>query len=337
MKYLKFRNESAGSGTGAVGTAQGTELEQLRSVSNPPSLFDESYYLASNPDVRNHDLSSWEHFCRIGFAENRNPHPLFDTRFFRQSYLSDRPNRNPLLHYVEHPQEPFNTHPLLDVVFYVAKLTYAMREKRSETMTWLEFFLAENLYDFRSACQEFSSERFMEKHPEALRDQNPIFHFLIHGEGGANRSVKDWISVPPKMFDEAYYVESNEDLQGTGIDMWQHFCEYGFKESRNPHPVFHTAFYRKKYLSDLPDVNPLTHYNQQTELTLDTHPLFDASFYLSQIRESVETLAASGLTPLEHFIWFNRENLASPTPLFSTKRYLDAHPDIAKIHTTPPQ
>ncbi len=147
--------------------------------------------------------------------------------------------------------------------------------------------------------------------------------------------VKTLCQVKSALFDEPYYSTTYPEVLDSKIEPWVHFCQIGFRENRNPHPVFHTKFYRQKYLAASPDVNPLVHYVQAREQLLDTHPLFDSSFYLSQIGQTIESLWADKLTPLQHFLKHNRENLASPSPLFSSRRYLEKHRDIAACKANP--
>lgn len=65
------------------------------------------------------------------------------------------------------------------------------------------------------------------------------------------------------LFDADYYLATNGDLAGSGLDPAIHFVLYGWREHRNPSAAFDTA----AYLSDYPDVaragvNPLLHYLQ---------------------------------------------------------------------------
>jgi len=63
-------------------------------------LFDEVYYLANNPDVKENPIV---HYLMFGAKENRNPSPNFDTAY----YLKENPDVaasdfNPLIHYIRH-------------------------------------------------------------------------------------------------------------------------------------------------------------------------------------------------------------------------------------------
>lgn len=64
-----------------------------------------------------------------------------------------------------------------------------------------------------------------------------------------------------RALDVAFYLSRYRDVRLRGCDATRHFCEYGWKEGRNPSPVFETAF----YLERNPDVaaagvNPLVHF-----------------------------------------------------------------------------
>jgi GT2 family glycosyltransferase len=62
-------------------------------------LFDAGFYLEQNPDVALLGISPLEHYFSCGAAEGRNPHPLFDTAFYRAQEPALPPTVNPLLHY----------------------------------------------------------------------------------------------------------------------------------------------------------------------------------------------------------------------------------------------
>jgi hypothetical protein len=44
--------------------------------------FDPEWYLAENPDVAELGVDPFEHFIQYGWREGRNPHPMFDVRWF---------------------------------------------------------------------------------------------------------------------------------------------------------------------------------------------------------------------------------------------------------------
>ncbi|MBW2306283.1 MAG: glycosyltransferase [Deltaproteobacteria bacterium] len=63
------------------------------------------------------------------------------------------------------------------------------------------------------------------------------------------------------VFDSAFYLQNNPDVQAAGADPLAHYLRAGAEEGRNPNPLFDTSY----YLAQNPDVaaageNPLVHY-----------------------------------------------------------------------------
>jgi len=62
-----------------------------------------------------------------------------------------------------------------------------------------------------------------------------------------------------KIFDTNYYLKTYPDIEKAGVDPVKHYCEFGFKEGRNPSSHFNT----KNYISSKnlkTNQNPLVHY-----------------------------------------------------------------------------
>jgi glycosyltransferase involved in cell wall biosynthesis len=308
------------------------KLVTAASRSAAPALFDREFYVRHLRQNKGRKFDAWKHYCETGHVENLDPHPLFDTRFYRERYLNGETETNPLQHYIQNAHEQLDPHPLLDIRFYVSQLAPDAVVRKPAKMTWLEYFLKNNLNDLNAASKEFSTKRYVEQYPETVRQQvNPLCHFVTYRTSRASLGLAAFAEGAP-LFDVSYYITTNPDISESGIDPWQHFCDHGFREGRNPHPIFDTAFYRDQHLGDEPEVNPLRHYLEHGYKLIATHPLFDAAFYASQVNES---FFPQGITPLQHFMQFNRENLASPSPLFSTSRYLEMYPDIVECGLVP--
>ncbi len=65
-------------------------------------LFDEAWYLRTNPDVVQAGFDAAEHYLAYGAAEGRNPSPGFDTLLYVQNHPDvAAANKNPLLHYLK--------------------------------------------------------------------------------------------------------------------------------------------------------------------------------------------------------------------------------------------
>ncbi|MDH2012954.1 glycosyltransferase [Pseudomonas juntendi] len=69
--------------------------------------------------------------------------------------------------------------------------------------------------------------------------------------------------VIPALFDEAWYLERNPDLQGASLDAWQHYLAHGHAEGREPGPDFNTAWYLEQCVEARESGMPaLLHYHQ---------------------------------------------------------------------------
>lgn len=63
------------------------------------------------------------------------------------------------------------------------------------------------------------------------------------------------------LFDAAWYLEKNKDLQSTAVDPLVHYLRSGAREGRDPHPLFDSDWYLATNQDvAASDVNPLVHY-----------------------------------------------------------------------------
>ncbi|TWF57152.1 glycosyltransferase family protein [Neorhizobium alkalisoli] len=66
-------------------------------------LFDSTYYLLKNPDVKASNMDPFEHFMQFGWREGRSPSEQFSLAFYLNQYPDIRAaGINPLTHYVEY-------------------------------------------------------------------------------------------------------------------------------------------------------------------------------------------------------------------------------------------
>ncbi len=167
------------------------------------------------------------------------------------------------------------------------------------------------------------------------------------------------------LFDAAYYLRNNPDIENSGVEPLTHYHLYGWAEGRRPNFYFDPAF----YLGENPDVraagiDPLLHYVWSGEregrrpvlyfdpvwyrarygvpegemclahflarrVSGETSPLveFDSAWYL----KTYPDVAAAGMDPLEHFIVQGHREARNPSPDFDSRfyrqRYLRGAPD----------
>lgn len=72
----------------------------------PIAEFDPVFYLRTYPDVAMSGLDPLEHYMIQGFREVRRPFETFDPSFYRSRYMRHRPDDNPLLHFIQHREQP---------------------------------------------------------------------------------------------------------------------------------------------------------------------------------------------------------------------------------------
>lgn len=89
----------------------------------------------------------------------------------------------------------------------------------------------------------------------------------------------------PDLFDPEWYLTRYPDVARAGIDPWTHWSEHGWKEGREPCPLFNAGTY------------------------LERHP----------------DVAASGMDPLVHWIDHGAPEGRDPSSLFQTGFYRDGH------------
>jgi hypothetical protein len=114
--------------------------------------FDQEYYLTQYPEVKLSDLSPFEHYVSIGWKEDKNPNVHFNTRLYRNLYLTEmnKHDLNPLAEYTRaaivfkkryaHKKELKKT-TLLDNQKYYLTLTAIFQNEDRFLKEWIEFYL----------------------------------------------------------------------------------------------------------------------------------------------------------------------------------------------------
>ncbi len=100
--------------------------------------------------------------------------------------------------------------------------------------------------------------------PDLPADVDAVQHYVTEGVvQGLN---------PSSMFETAYYQKMNPSIRRR--NPLAHYCESGWRDLRNPSPLFNTWWYWSKHLDPADDsVNPLAHYESVgKEQGLSTHP-----------------------------------------------------------------
>ena len=163
-------------------------------------------------------------------------------------------------------------------------------------------FLHQGWQEGRQPNPYFDAEYYLAKNSEvAAAAVNPLLHYILAGEadGRAPGPVFDpvWYAnryvVPPGTkllrhflerrftgavspiaeFDPVHYLATNPDIADAGLDPFDHYLRYGFREGRDPSQCFDTKFYIHRYLGGELEQNPLLHWRQwRHALQLHTSP-----------------------------------------------------------------
>jgi glycosyltransferase involved in cell wall biosynthesis/SAM-dependent methyltransferase/uncharacterized coiled-coil protein SlyX len=217
-------------------SARHSHLQQdsIRRIRLSP-LFDQAFYARENPDVRAAGIEPATHYFLSGWREHRDPSERFSTRTYLQKH-SDvaAAGINPLLHYIDHGQAEGR-----QVSGATNRSGDANRSVTSKAILAVasaqEVQLADHAVSARDTRGSISDTRLIDAEVEAI--------------------------VKSGMFDTDYYLSMYPDIPAQTTDPIRHYCEFGWREGRNPSDDFNTRGYLNAY-SDIQnaDLNPFWHY-----------------------------------------------------------------------------
>src|ERR1700722_6837883 len=166
----------------------------------------------------------------------------------------------------------------------------------------LEHFLARGWREGRSPNRYFDTKWYLQQNPDVARaGRNPLRHYIVSGEAEGRspgpffelawyatqhraepgqtllahylRHRADGDVSPLPEFGSSFYLATYPDVAAAGVDPFEHFLLYGFREGRDPSPDFDTKFYLRRYLDGGVGENPLLHYREhRDQLRLHTKP-----------------------------------------------------------------
>ena len=154
-------------------------------------------------------------------------------------------------------------------------------------------------------------------------------------------------------FDEAFYLQNNPDVAAAGLDPFRHFMRYGWREGRDPSPVFSIGWYLR-HNADIQagGINPFVHWmlygrdegraRKPTDPHLMGGPLtelgqervraaFDAEFYL----HCNPDVADEACDPFDHYMDYGWREGRNPSRAFATGWYVEQNPDIESAGINP--
>jgi SAM-dependent methyltransferase len=143
-------------------------------------LFDEPFYVSSNPDVGRAGVHPFLHYVLWGAFEGRNPHPLFDPAFYlERSPDVARMGLEPLAHFLLHGGiEERNPGPDFDARFYLT----CNPDVRDAGLNPLVHFARFGWREGRNPSASFDVASYLARYEEVQSSGvNPLVHYVETG------------------------------------------------------------------------------------------------------------------------------------------------------------
>ena len=261
------------------------QMEAIRAS----GLFDADYYLATYPDIQPPPQDPIRHYCERGWREGRNPSAEFDTQGYLAVYRDIRDwGANPFWHYVvagraelrhanparerkriEAEVEAIRASGLFDADYYLAMYPDIQPSPQDPIRHYCERGWREG----RNPSEEFDTQGYLDAYAD-IKDTgiNPFWHYVVAGRAESRhanpeRERKRRIEAEVEairasgLFDTDYYLATYPDIQPPPQDPIRHYCEFGWREGRNPSEEFDTQGYLEAY-REIRDwgMNPFWHY-----------------------------------------------------------------------------
>lgn len=257
----------------------------------PPALFDQAWYLRQRSDLAGAQISPLSHYLMHGAAEGIDPHPLFDTEFYRTRNAAElgETGLTPLEHFVRlGASEGRDPHPLFDVAYYVRQATDLISSGENPIEHYLRVGASRGL----SPHTLFAADYYAHQLAASGEGGAPsLLHYLTVGSGLGLK--------PHPLFDPVWYRDKYADVTAGRSEALAHFATIGGLEGRSPGPWFDTGRYLAQRVGGLPPgANPLVDYLQGGAWTVSEPWLGrpDAGFL-----DIAMEFAGRPLTPLEQW------------------------------------
>ena len=134
------------------------------------------------------------------------------------------------------------------------------------------------------------------------------------------------------LFDADYYVQMNPDVAHYPGGPLQHFCHHGWRENRNPHPLFDLAYYRAHGGPRRLKVNPLVHFllvGQRRRISPTRW--FSYDFY----EQRNSDVRVARIDPFIHYLRYGILENRAACDEFDSAHYVSSYPDVAEAGVAP--
>ncbi len=274
-------------------------------------IFDNRWYATQISDgIKLNDMV--DHYCRIGKFRGFDPSPYFDTDWYvATAGIALDKVENPLAHFIEFGGASlFDPHPLFNTRWY--KWTYMSSEDINlpPLIDYIAIGRRKGARPHPLFWGDWYRWMYMSKHS----DMDPFYHFLTEGER-SNFNPNPFFDI--KWYRDKYGISPTENALINYI--------YGGHETRDPHVMFNSAYYRSVVSCD--SVSPLEHY-LTTRTGIDPCILFDAEYFVRQYEEIFSDRIKGDIPLLVQYLEASKIYDIDPHPLFSKKYYRDRYGDV---------
>ncbi len=174
---------------------------------------------------------------------------------------------------------------LFDAKFYLA----SNPDIAAATIDPLDHFFYYGFQEGRRPNPYFDPLWYLDTNDDVREaEKQPLLHYAMHGDKESRRPSRQFDTAwyrqtyaiepdecalahyltnrftgrfsPIPEFDVAFYLKQNPDVAAAGVDPFDHFFSYGYREYRNPSADFDVKFYIQRYLDGDTDANPFLHY-----------------------------------------------------------------------------
>jgi GT2 family glycosyltransferase len=277
-------------------------------------LFDKTWYLTNNPDVAAHRAEPLEHFLSHGIMEDRDPHPLFNSGWYRIHGSEQVNGLPPFIHFLQNRlRKACSLHPLFDSRYYMEM----NKDVAFDTVDPLTHFLQHGAVERRNPHPLIWMDR-LARQAGFERSKNPLIDYLTDPDL--------FLTSPHPLFDGEFYLFENKDVAQNGINPLLHYCAIGWREGRQPHPLFAGDW----YLASNPDIlsaqlPPLEHFVRHGAFERRSpHPLFDIDYYLNRYRDA----RMAPYDALSHYILVGAQKERETTDAITVATMQKAVPDV---------
>jgi len=251
-------------------------------------LFDPCFYRQNDSQMNQLLIDPLIHYVEAGWREGRNPNPLFEADWYRQTYKVPE-DQDPVLHFIQEGWQAGNNPNLLFFTSYYAE-NYP--ESTCKGQSPLSHYFHKGWQEGKNPNPCFDTSYYLEQNPEVVElGQNPLFHYYHTGN--------DEQRNPMSLLDMRFYSEDNPKAQLEWLFPLLHYYEYGADEGRSPNRFFDPVYYKTTYhLTDLSGIDLFFHYvHKGVYKHYRPSALFDPNFYGAAYPEYKETHSI----PLSHY------------------------------------